>query len=392
MNRTPGSWSYITGEKGRNRVRAFEDERTGRIFLDFRSGARRQRIACGHRDREKAKQQAEELALRLRKPTELAREQVTLASLFDNYLREATPTKGSSAQKHDKRTAALALEIFGPNRVVSTLTHRDAARFVSERRRMGDRRQRRRPDKGKANSTLANVFVPLRDRAVGHDLQFVIAALNWGVRGGLFDRNPFQGFRIPTEQSPRRPVVTEKQYRALLEVASSVNPLARFALVLANETGHRIGAIRLLRWTDLELDSSAAKARWRAENDKIGFEHVTPLSAEAVQEIETARRRSSSIGGTWVFPSPSDPHAPVSRNLMRDWWRKMERKAKLPPERGRGWHSLRRKFATELKHVPLKDLSYLGGWKDHQTLLICYQRADEVTMTEALKTRIALQG
>jgi hypothetical protein len=60
--------------------------------------------------------------------------------------------------------------------------------------------------------------------------------------------------------------------------------------------------------------------------------------------------------------------------------------------KGLGWHSLRRKFATELKHTPLKDLCYLGGWKEPQTVLKCYQRADEGTMREALASRKRLTG
>jgi len=48
---------------------------------------------------------------------------------------------------------------------------------------------------------------------------------------------------------------------------------------------------------------------------------------------------------------------------------------------------LRRKFATEMKHTPLKDLCYLGGWKEPQTILKCYQRADAETMKEALANR-----
>jgi hypothetical protein len=36
-----------------------------------------------------------------------------------------------------------------------------------------------------------------------------------------------------------------------------------------------------------------------------------------------------------------------------------------------------RQLFTELKHTPLKDLCYLGGWKEPQTVLKCYQRADE---------------
>src|SRR5579862_5592894 len=130
MSRTRGTWSYTTGEKGRNRVRAFEDKRTGRLYLEVKSNGRKRRIATGHRDHEVAKQQAEELALKLRKPEVLVREDITLAALFDNYMREVTPTKGESAQKHDGAAAKVALEILGPNRTASALTHRDAARFV----------------------------------------------------------------------------------------------------------------------------------------------------------------------------------------------------------------------------------------------------------------------
>ncbi|MEO7087042.1 MAG: hypothetical protein ABI442_09180, partial [Gemmatimonadaceae bacterium] len=52
-----------------------------------------------------------------------------------------------------------------------------------------------------------------------------------------------------------------------------------------------------------------------------------------------------------------------------------------------GWHSLRRKFATELKGIPLKDLCDLGGWRSPQTILTCYQESDEETMRKALLNR-----
>jgi integrase len=229
-------------------------------------------------------------------------------------------------------------------------------------------------------------------------LQFIIAVLNWGVRGGLIDRNPFHGFRIPREPSPRRPVVTSEQYGALLRVAASVDPQCELMLILAHETGHRIGAMRWLRWNDVELGEGEGRIRWRGEHDKVRFEHVTPLSPAAVAALARARKARPAIGDSWVFPSPTVPKSPkvpresVSRHLVRDWWERMETLAGLPREPGRGWHSLRRKFATELKHVPLKDLSYLGGWKDHQTILACYQRADAETMQQALKSRTELRA
>ncbi len=392
MNRNRGRWSYLAGEKGRNRVRAFEDRANGRIFLELMSNGRKRRIATGHRDRELAKQQAEELAVKLRRPATADRQEVTLAELIDNYLREVTPTKGPVKQVHDRASSRLVLEILGGGRTASSLTHRDAARFLAERQRRGDRRPRAKSRKDEPRDDSDKKPPAVRSRVIGYDLQWLMAVLNWGTRGGLLDRNPLLGFRIPREPSPRRPIVTDEQYKALLAVAESEDPFARLALVLANETGHRIGAIRNLRWSDVELQGAESRMKWRAENDKIHFEHTTPLTDAAVQELEAARRRRRAIGDGWVIPSPTDPREPVSRNLVRDWWERMQTLAKLPEEKGRGWHSLRRKFATELKHVPLKDLCYLGGWKDPQTILKCYQRADEATMQEALKSRRVLNA
>ena len=61
-----------------------------------------------------------------------------------------------------------------------------------------------------------------------------------------------------------------------------------------------------------------------------------------------ARTHNPGIGNAPVLPAPKDPTRPVCRYLMRNWWRKAETLAKLDPEKGRGWHSLRRKFASDL--------------------------------------------
>jgi hypothetical protein len=72
---------------------------------------------------------------------------------------------------------------------------------------------------------------------------------------------------------------------------------------------------------------------------------------------------------------------------MRDWWNKAQPAAGLDGIKRLGWHSLRRKFANDLRQVPLKDLASLGGWKDTQTLLKCYLKEDEHAMVEALQSR-----
>ena len=75
-----------------------------------------------------------------------------------------------------------------------------------------------------------------------------------------------------------------------------------------------------------------------------------------------------------VLPAPKDPSRCLNRSRVRVWWDKAQKLAGLEPKRGRGWHSLRRKFASDLMDQPLKVLCQLGGWKTAQAVLQCYQR------------------
>jgi len=82
-----------------------------------------------------------------------------------------------------------------------------------------------------------------------------------------------------------------------------------------------------------------------------------------------------------------DPTQPCPRERLSYWWERAVTLAKLPVIKGRGLHSVRRQFATELKHMNLKDLAAIGGWKTSATLLACYITPDEETQREGLATR-----
>jgi integrase len=269
--------------------------------------------------------------------------------------------------------------MLGDDRKATTLSRRDWDAFIQRRRQGSDGR----PGKVRGKS--------VRDRVIAQNLKTIVAMLNWATMAGdgeggyLLERNPFKGFPFPVETSPRRPQLSHEQYVALLKAAGAISPLFELALILAHETGHRIGSIRQLRWSDVDLEE--CRVRWRGENDKIGFEHITPLTKTAQAALVQARKDQAAIGDSWIFPAPGDPSEPVSRHLVRDWWERGEKAAEIVHQPGLGWHSLRRKFATELKHTPLKDLCHLGGWKEPQTVLKCYQQPDEVTMRQALEGR-----
>ncbi|MBW3569719.1 MAG: site-specific integrase [Gemmatimonadetes bacterium] len=383
-NATKKPWSYSTGEWGVNRVRAFERQGKG-IFLEFRernpdgTAGRKARVALGHSDRKAAKAKAEEVAAAFRREEPAQASEATLQVLFDTYGSEVTPEKGESKRKHDVRCAEMFLRYFGAQTLPRTLTRREWDRFVADRRR--------------GAIAPAGVVQKRRvgERVITYDLKWLLSVFNWattvgdGHGGFLLDRNPFKGLPLPRTESPQRSVLTHEQYLVLRGIAAQVAPQFDLALVLAHETGHRIGAIRQLRWSDIDLD--AGTVHWRGELDKIGMEHTTLLTEEADAALRAERLPRPAIGDAWLFPAPGDPDQPASRHLVRDWWERAAKLADLAKGKRLGWHSLRRQWATEMKETPLKDLCYMGGWKSPMTVLTCYQQPDTETQREALARR-----
>ena len=373
-----GRRSYSAGEWGRNRVRVFPDPRTGIMQVEWREDGRKQRRSLKHRDWARAKQQADEIAAGLAEAVaasaaEAEPEPLTLGALFEIYGEEVTPTKAKESRKYDRATMKMFLRFFGRHRKAKTLSQRDWDRFIRARRA------------GRAGRSGK----PAADRTIQQDLKLLLAILNWAARSRdeegrfLLESNPLRGLKAPSEKNPRRVLLTQAEYEALLRAAGAVDWRFRVALVLAHETGHRIGSIRQLRWSDVDID--ARTIRWRGEHEKTGYEHRTPMTAMARAVLVEARRHNPGIGDAPVMPAPKDPFACMSRSLARDWWERAEKLADLEPKRGRGWHSLRRKFASDLMDLPLKVLCDLGGWKTAQTVLQCYQKPDEERLRKALE-------
>lgn len=263
---------YVIGEKGVNRVRLYAHPKTGVLWLDCRTPARMRR-SLGHRDVERGKRDSELLAAKLREAEAPRPTDVTQKSLFDMYERGITPRKSSGKQAHDRRAPELFERCWGSYTKIEDLDRRDWDRFIELRRR-GDLRPPGGYRKGGA-----------RDRQVEIDLRILLAVIHWDesvrVDGRvLVEHDPFKGFSVPSERNPRRPSVSEEEYAKLRVAAAELGEQVSLFLVLAHETGHRGAAIRHLRLSD--FDGAEGRLRWRAEFDKMGLEHFTPLSAVAV--------------------------------------------------------------------------------------------------------------
>lgn len=391
-------WSYRAGEHG-NAVTVYEPKNGSRpvtsIYYRIRQKQTGKHIrrSLEHADRKRAMKYADDMARRLAEGiTEQEAELMTWGRLFALYQRYEVPKKASGSQSHDKRRIEMWTRFLGGRKNPTDLSLKDLDAFVA------DRSSGRIDSRGKR---VAGSIKTVRPRTVQADFQFLNTALNWGMRwkeGGdyLLRENPMRGFRIPAVKNPRRPVATHDRLLALLEVApeltmrvswngrrenrSSYLPVLLF---LADATGRRIGAICSLHSQDIRTDSGKhGSIVWRADTDKLGIESVIPMTAEIRAIMDECLDR---VGGKgFLFPAPSDRSRPVGTYLATKWLRDAERLAGLQTQDGSCWHAYRRKFVTERKHLPVKDVSHAAGWKGPRTVIEIYQQPDEATQLRVL--------
>ena len=310
---------------------------------------------------------------------------MTLATLFEMYESEVSRHKQSlSKHKHDERCAEMMLRFFGADTDPKGLSRREWDRFILARR------------SGTLRPKTLKKPRAVGERIIEYDLKHLLAVFNWATVAGdgrgspLLERNALKGMPLPSEKNPKRAVLSDDQYDAMLRVADQVHPLVRPMLMVAHETGHRIGSIRQLRWEDVDLKQ--ASVIWRAAHDKEGQSHTTPLTLAAVAALATLRRSRTSVSDGWVFPSSEGGEKACSRNLARDWWERAAALAKRPKGERYGWHSLRRGWATAMRDVSPRDMVDLGGWASYDTPLKSYIRPDLEAQRGAFAKRRELRA
>ncbi len=393
-----GCWSLSLGVRGVS-VRVEQREPGGvfyRVCWQQETGSTRRSLRT--KDRSEARRLGEQFVEALashQDSNQADRKPLTLEQLWDLYQREAFAYRRNTKRtQSDKRGAAARLLAgLGTKKRVDLLTLNDVDRYT-EMRRTG----RGWPD--------GRVTKPVRANTVRLDLALLRTILLWATRercpdgSWLLPENPLRGLKLPKEKNPMRPIAT---YDRFLIVRKAVQQLSRTApqargrerwvrfelmLVLIEATGRRIGAIRGLRWGDICFDPP--EIRWRAEFDKARRESVVPIPRELADEIRGFKRRLAVIGDGWLFPMKSrDARWPAK--IPQDLLNRAERAAGVPKFKGGVWHPYRRKWASERKTMSVVDVMAAGGWKDLQTLLTCYQQADETGMLEVMASPMKLR-
>lgn len=364
-------WREALGERGL-RVYLFERRPGGNLYREVAMGGDRvaPKKSLGHRDKDRAMRDAYELLAKLKAHEDALHEgRLTLSVLFDMYV--VSPqhkSKKRRTQGEDRRKLGRVIAFLGPDRDVKTLSFSDVERY----------KQVRMNGSGK-----------VRARAVAADMVTLLTMLNWATRERnargqfLLDVNPLRGVKLPVEKNPRQPVETYDRYLKLMDVADEVDWRLPLALTLAESTGQRISSILHVRRGDVDLERLPhGWVRFSAEAQKTGYEHQVPLSEYCRKVLLAYLDHVPADPEGWLFPSERKAGSTVARWTMDDYLREAYEKAGVPRLEGGLWHPWRRKWATERKNLPLKDVAAAGGWRDYQTLLRSYQQVDTYTLVK----------
>jgi integrase len=240
-------------------------------------------------------------------------------------------------------------------------------------------------------------------------LDAIMAACNWAKsyrtdnRHRLLGENPFYGLKYPDNPNVERAVWTHERFELILAAAEGMTMQVEWfgrrrwvrchladVLLIAEETGRRIGAVRQLRAGDLRLSETGDAApngriAWPASTDKAGKAWATPVSREVRERLlRVLAERGALSGDAYLFPAPRNIGDPVSRDALALYQRRAEQLAKVPRLPQDTFHGLRRKWATERRHLPDLDVATAGGWRSVAVMKRAYQHADDAGVLEAV--------
>ncbi len=325
---------------------------------------------------------------------------VTLGEVFGAYFVHEAPSLTDRWRRASETRRALFEAAWGTEKPVRDIGQADVKLFAQKRRTGA-----LRPEKSPATT--------VREGTIEADLRWASVVFRWAMgfrQNGrpLVDANPLAMIKRPDPaKQRRRPIASHDRFVRTLRHVDTVDPKGRLAcmLTLARHTGRRESAICELHANDFLRSKEEVRAalaalgqderdadhfphggiHWRAESDKMGNDHVTPLGPDARAALDAYLARSPRLGEAPLFPAPRDASKPIRSDLASRWLMDAEELAELPSLSGGRWHPYRRLWATERRHLPDQDVAKAGGWTGTQALVSIYQHATPDKILEVVE-------
>ena len=183
------------------------------------------------------------------------------------------------------------------------------------------------------------------------EVELLKRMLRYAVRCRMLPANPLADIQLLNKPNTRRVVVTPEEFAALLDAADeSIRPL----LVMAFDTGCRIGELLSLRWDAVDL----ADESFSLMDTKTDEPRKVYLTDRAVAHLKALASSPSATG--YVFAN----HRTGER--LRDVRKAFRRAAKAVGRPELWFHDLRRSFVTRARRAGIAE-SVVMRMSGHKT-------------------------
>ena len=282
-------------------------------------------------------------------------ERMLFDDAMDRYLQEVTPAKQPFTQQSEKHRAATLKRHFGKYSLAG-ITAELVAKFRDERLAGLDRLDA----KGKPRPRAANT-VRLELAMIGH--LFTVAIKEWGV--GLV-YNPVLNIRRPSPGVGRNRRISAAEEKALLaRVDQHSNPMLRWIVRIAIETGMRSSEINTLRMGQVDLEKRIVLLT----HTKNTTQRTVPLTRKATALFKEALAnpvRPKKETDLVFFGEPGKDKIRRPYNFNKAW-REIKSAVGMPELH---FHDLRHEAVSRFVEAGLSDqeVSAISGHKSMQML------------------------
>lgn len=184
---------------------------------------------------------------------------------------------------------------------------------------------------------------PIRPTTVNRELSCLRRLFNLAIQWGKTESNPVRGVKFFREDGRRERILSPEELQRLLAACTEHS---RPFVLLALNTGMRLGEILSLTWEQVDLDRGVITLT-RTKNGKV---RKVPLNGWVQETL-----RSFPRSGSWVFGGEK-PYGAI-----KTAWLAACRRAGIKSCR---FHDLRHTWASYLVEsgVDLRTVQELGGW------------------------------
>lgn len=213
-------------------------------------------------------------------------------------------------------------------------------------------------------------------RRANHALAVLSSMMSFAKRvGHLTGDNPCAGVE-KYKEAQRESFYSEEEVRAYLKaLEAEPDPSLRMMIRLIVATGSRSTEAIHAEWSEFEL--SLGDGRWTIQPEKMKQRkrHTYQLPDVIVAEMIAYRDTAALRHAKWAFPNPEGLKP---RNEIRHVHERIERRAGILHQAGRGLHGFRHTALTQAAEegMSASDIQTIAGHADIQTSLKYVHRAE----------------